>query len=86
VSDPEKVHFSLRRHLLNGIREKWGFMGTPVRLLFQAGKSNRRAKSTSELVRKESLRRGDAKKKAAARAAQKGMKKAAKAAARKTNR
>jgi GTP-binding protein len=78
VSDPDKVHFSLRRHLLNGIRDKWGFMGTPVRMLFQAGKSDRRAKSASELQRKESKKRGDPKKKAAARAAKRGQKKVAK--------
>jgi GTP-binding protein len=39
VSHPDKVHFSLSRHLLNALREKWGFMGTPVRLLFVEGKS-----------------------------------------------
>lgn len=43
VNDPEKVHFSLRRHLVNALRERWGFMGSPVRLLFVkagAGKSD----------------------------------------------
>jgi hypothetical protein len=39
VSNPDKVHFSLHRHLVNAIREKWGFMGTPVRMLFVEGKS-----------------------------------------------
>jgi GTP-binding protein len=34
VSQPHKVHFSLQRHLVNAIREKWGFMGTPVRVVF----------------------------------------------------
>lgn len=34
VSDPDKVHFSLRRHLVNALRERWGFMGSPVRMLF----------------------------------------------------
>jgi GTP-binding protein len=33
VSQPHKVHFSLERHLVNAMRERWGFMGTPVRLL-----------------------------------------------------
>jgi GTP-binding protein len=32
VDHAEKVHFSLSRHLVNAIREKWGFMGSPVRL------------------------------------------------------
>jgi len=38
VSDPEKIHFSLKRNLINGIRERWGYMGSPVRLLFIEGK------------------------------------------------
>lgn len=37
VNHPDKVHFSLRRHLVNGIREKWGYMGSPIRLLFVEG-------------------------------------------------
>ncbi|MFL5812152.1 MAG: ribosome biogenesis GTPase Der [Bdellovibrionia bacterium] len=44
VSDPDKVHFSLRRHLINALRERWGFMGSPVRMLFVQGKSTRAAK------------------------------------------
>jgi GTP-binding protein len=44
VSDPEKVHFSLRRHLVNQLRERWGFMGSPIRMLFVEGKSTRAAK------------------------------------------
>jgi GTP-binding protein len=39
VNDPERVHFSLKRHFLNALRERWGFMGSPVRLLFVAGKN-----------------------------------------------
>ncbi len=39
VSDPEKVHFSLQRHLVNAMRERWGYMGSPIRLLFVKGKS-----------------------------------------------
>lgn len=41
VNDPEKVHFSLKRRLLNLLRERWGYMGTPVRLLFIEGKNRR---------------------------------------------
>jgi GTP-binding protein len=41
VSDPEKVHFSLRRHLVNALRDRWGYMGTPVRMLFVEGKTSR---------------------------------------------
>lgn len=43
VSDPDKVHFSLRRHIMNALRERWGFMGNPVRLLFIQGGSDRKA-------------------------------------------
>lgn len=48
VSDPEKVHFSLRRHLVNALRQRWGFMGTPIRMVFVKGASTRRAKTRSE--------------------------------------
>ncbi len=41
VNDPDKVHFSLRRNLVNAMRERWGYMGSPVRLLFVKGKSSR---------------------------------------------
>lgn len=34
VSDPKKIHYSLSRHFLNAMREKWGFMGSPIRLHF----------------------------------------------------
>ena len=37
VSDPERVHFSLKRHLVNALRERWGYMGSPVRMLFVEG-------------------------------------------------
>jgi GTP-binding protein len=52
VNDPEKVHFSLKRHLINALREQWGFMGTPLRMLFVAGKSSRKAKTTQQLQKK----------------------------------
>jgi GTP-binding protein len=51
VSDPDKVHFSLRRHILNALRERWGFMGTPVRLMFVKGASDRPAKRSEERKR-----------------------------------
>jgi len=34
VNDPRKINFSLKRHLVNAMRKKWGFMGTPIRLNF----------------------------------------------------
>lgn len=39
VNDPNRIHFSLKRHLINAMRARWGFMGTPVRLHFVRSKS-----------------------------------------------
>ncbi len=50
VSNPDKVHFSLKRHLINAIREKWGFMGTPIRILFVEGKSRKGPRRKLELT------------------------------------
>jgi hypothetical protein len=41
VNDPEKLHFSLKRHLVNALRARWGYMGTPIRMLFIEGKNRR---------------------------------------------
>ncbi len=41
VSDPSKIHFSLRRNLVNGIRARWGFMGSPIRLNFHLAKQRK---------------------------------------------
>lgn len=38
VNDPKRVHFSVKRHLINGIRTRWGYMGSPVRLMFKRSK------------------------------------------------
>ncbi|MEP7289468.1 MAG: ribosome biogenesis GTPase Der [Chloroflexota bacterium] len=35
VNDPELVHFSYERYLENQLREKYGFIGTPIRLSFR---------------------------------------------------
>jgi GTP-binding protein len=45
VNDQKKIHFSLQRHLINALREKWGFMGTPIKLLFVEGKNTRQKPS-----------------------------------------
>ena len=42
VNDPDKIHFSLKRHLVNAMREKWGFLGSPVRLLFVSNENKNR--------------------------------------------
>jgi GTP-binding protein len=36
VNDPELVHFSYARHLENRIRERFNFLGTPIRLEFRS--------------------------------------------------
>jgi GTPase len=35
VNDPELIHFSYRRYLENRIRDQYGFLGTPIRLIFR---------------------------------------------------
>ncbi len=41
VNDPDRVHFSLRRHFVNALRERWGYMGSPVKMLFIEGHNRR---------------------------------------------
>ena len=38
VNDSKKIDFSLKRHLVNALRDRWGYMGNPVKLLFIEGK------------------------------------------------
>jgi GTP-binding protein len=33
VNDPELMHFSYTRHIENRLRETFGFVGTPIRIL-----------------------------------------------------
>ncbi|MEK6704830.1 MAG: ribosome biogenesis GTPase Der [Candidatus Poribacteria bacterium] len=35
VNDPDKIHFSLKRHLVKAIRDRWEYIGTPIRLVFR---------------------------------------------------
>ena len=35
VSEPEGVHFSFRRYLLNGFRRELGFGGAPIEIFFR---------------------------------------------------
>jgi GTPase len=35
VNDPELAHFGFRRYLENRLRDRFGFMGTPIRLYFR---------------------------------------------------
>ncbi len=41
ANNPDHVNFSMRRHLVNALRERFGFMGSPVRLLVLEGKNRK---------------------------------------------
>lgn len=58
VSNPDKVHFSLKRHMVNAIRERWGFNGSPVRLVFVEGKSRRGPARKNDRSAKNKVPRG----------------------------
>ena len=47
VNDPELIHFSYRRYLENRIRDEWGFLGTPIRLIFRARASEEAARRSA---------------------------------------
>jgi GTP-binding protein len=47
VNDPELIHFSYRRYLENRIRDEWGFLGTPIRLIFRARESSEAARRSA---------------------------------------
>ncbi len=38
VSDPTKVHFAYQRYLKNELRNRYGWMGSPLNLVFKARK------------------------------------------------
>jgi GTP-binding protein len=40
VNDPKKIHFSLARHLVRQIRNRWGYEGTPIRFHFLKTKNS----------------------------------------------
>jgi len=44
VNDPELIHFSYRRYLENRIRDEYGFLGTPIRLIFRERASEEAAR------------------------------------------
>ncbi|QQR82082.1 MAG: hypothetical protein IPJ69_14905 [Deltaproteobacteria bacterium] len=35
VNEPSGVHFSYKRYLMNGFRERLGFEGVPLQILFR---------------------------------------------------
>jgi len=47
VNDPELVHFSYRRYLENRIRAEYGFLGTPIRLIFRQRASEAAARRSA---------------------------------------
>jgi GTP-binding protein len=57
VSDPDKVHYSLRRHIVNGLRERWGFMGSPVRFGFHLAKHRKGPKVLKRYEKAEKIAR-----------------------------
>jgi GTP-binding protein len=44
VNDPEIIHFSYKRYLENQIREKFGFLGTPIKLILRKRESEEAAR------------------------------------------
>ena len=47
VNDPELIHFSYRRYLENRIRAEYGFLGTPIKLIFRQRVSEDAARQAS---------------------------------------
>jgi GTP-binding protein len=41
ASDPEKLHFSYRRYVMNQIRQTFGFEGVPVRVKYKERRRNK---------------------------------------------
>jgi GTP-binding protein len=58
VNDPELIHFSYRRYLENRIRDEYGFLGTPIRLVFRARESEASARRSARPRRAGKPRRG----------------------------
>jgi GTP-binding protein len=58
VNDPELVHFSYRRYLENRIRDGYGFLGTPIRLVFRQRESEEAARRPARRRRASTARRG----------------------------
>ena len=57
VNDPELIHFSYRRYLENRIREAYGFLGTPIRLVLRQRESEEAARRPARRRRQTATRR-----------------------------
>jgi GTPase len=57
VNDPSLIHFSYRRYLENRIRDAYGFLGTPIRLILRQRESEESARRTARPRRKASRAR-----------------------------
>lgn len=57
VNEPELIHFSYRRYLENRIRDEYGFLGTPIKLIFRQRVSAASARRTSAPRRRAAPRR-----------------------------
>lgn len=57
VNDPEIVHFSYKRYLENRIRDAYGFLGTPIRLIFRRRESEEAARRSARPRRSAAGRR-----------------------------
>ena len=59
VSQPKNIDTALERHLMNAIREEWGFMGSPLRLVFLESKSRKLGRKNDRVPKKTSRKNLD---------------------------
>jgi GTP-binding protein len=57
VNDPALIHFSYRRYLENRLRDEFGFLGTPIRLILRQRASEEEARRSARPRRKVARRR-----------------------------
>jgi len=57
VNDPKLIHFSYRRYLENRIRDTYGFLGTPIRLILRQRESEEQARRSARPRRRSATTR-----------------------------
>jgi GTP-binding protein len=57
VNDPKLIHFSYRRYLENRIRDTYGFLGTPIRLILRQRESEEQARRSTRPRRRSATTR-----------------------------